>query len=86
MRSVGGAGIQVRADRAKRHVRVTCPPGMTGRGLTIPLAPDGHDGTGMLRAYQLSRVDMDRHRATTSIVYASKGSVATLRLGVVCKR
>ena len=79
--------VQVRlgSDRVKRHVRVTCPPGMTGRGLTIPQLPSGRDGTRDLRVYQLSRVDMDRHRRTTSILYAA-GSPATLRVGVVCKR
>jgi hypothetical protein len=79
----------------KRLVRVTCPPGMTGRGLTQPRYANGQVALRNLREYQLSNRDMDvvagggHGRHTVAIRYAAARNLpapVVVTVGTVCKR
>ena len=66
--------------------KVSCPAGMTARGLAQPRTQAGKTALSAFRMYQLSDADVDRlgHRRTVTIEYAGKGGVVSI--GVICKR
>src|SRR4051812_13350609 len=69
---------------------VSCPPGMTARGLRQPRTQTDKNAIGLFRMYQLSKEDVDRlgRRRTVRIDYAGKRGAepVVVSIGVICKR
>src|SRR4051794_32625569 len=87
-KTVAISNLTVALDGKRQHAEITCPDGMTARGLAQPRTRTGKAALGALRMYQLANEDVDRlgHRRTARIDFAGKSAGPVVSIGLICKR
>ena len=87
-KTVAISNVTVALDGTRQHAEITCPDGMTARGLAQPRTETGKTAISAFRMYQLSGEDVDRlgHRRTARIDFAGKRAGPVVSIGLICKR